>query len=223
VVPDPRNARTHSKKQVEQIAASIQEFGFSNPLLIDPQGIVIAGHGRLLAAKAIGMDEVPTIQLHGLSNAQTRALRLADNKIALNAGWDVDLLKLELGELSDLDIDVDLSVTGFSGGEVDVILNHTADPDDELIPSVPKTPRTIPGDIWVLGDHRIGCGDGRDVGFLKAVVGGGATIDCAFLDPPYNVPINGFANAKGRHREFAMALSEQNRLRRTGWSLSLGK
>jgi DNA modification methylase len=210
VVPDPRNARTHSKKQVEQIAASIQEFGFSNPLLIDPQGTVIAGHGRLLAAKAIGMDEVPTIQLHGLSNAQTRALRLADNKIALNAGWDVDLLKLELGELSDLDIDVDLSVTGFSSGEVDVILNHTADPDDELIPSVPKTPRTIPGDIWVLGDHRIGCGDGRDVGFLKAVIGGGATIDCAFLDPPYNVPINGFVNAKGRHREFAMASGEMS-------------
>ncbi len=208
--PDPRNARTHSKKQIEQIAVSIREFGFSNPILIDPLGTIIAGHGRLLAAKSLGLETVPTIVLHDLSDTQTRALRLADNKIALNAGWDVDLLKLELGDLSDLDIDIDLSVTGFSGGEIDVILDNSADPDDEVIPAIPKTPRTNPGDIWRLGDHRIGCGDGRDVSFLKAVIGGDVAIDCAFLDPPYNVPINGFVNAKGRHREFAMASGEMS-------------
>src|SRR5687767_15320508 len=120
--PDPRNARTHSKRQVEQIMASIREFGFTNPILRDADGVVIAGHGRLLAAKAMGMGQVPTIELVGLSDAQKRALRLADNKIALGAGWDLDLLKVELAELSALEIDMDLTVTGFSTGELDVLL-----------------------------------------------------------------------------------------------------
>src|SRR4051812_30730688 len=105
--PDPRNARTHPKRQVEQIVASIRQFGFTNPILVDPEGVLIAGHGRLLAAKAIGMAEVPTIELTGLSDAQKRALRLADNKIALGAGWDLDLLRVELADLSALDVDLD--------------------------------------------------------------------------------------------------------------------
>ena len=208
LAPDPRNARTHSKHQVEQIIASIRAFGFTNPILIDPDGSIIAGHGRLLAAREMDHGEVPTIVIDGLDDAQKRALRLADNKIALNAGWDVDLLKVELGELSSLDIDLDLSVTGFSTGEIDVLLENSPDPGDEAIPAVPKTPRTQPGDIWVLGEHRIGCGDGRDPAFLEAVVGEGAKVDAAFLDPPYNVRINGHANARGRHREFAMASGE---------------
>ncbi|MBZ0215759.1 MAG: ParB N-terminal domain-containing protein [Fimbriimonadaceae bacterium] len=208
VVPDPRNARTHSKKQIEQIAASIREFGFANPLLIDPEGTIIAGHGRLLAAKTIGMEEVPTITLHGLNDAQRRALRLADNKIALNAGWDVEILKLELSELATMDVDIDLTLTGFTTGEIDVILDGADDPDDEIIPAVPETPRTKPGDIWLLGDHRIGCGDGRDPDFLQRVVGTGNKVDAAFLDPPYNVRISGHANTKDRHREFAMASGE---------------
>ena len=112
---------------------------------------------------------------------------------------------MELGELAVLDVDFDLSVTGFSTGEIDVALKGAADPGDEAIPAVPKTPRTRPGDIWILGDHRVGCGDGRDAEFLQAVTGEGATVDAAFLDPPYNVRINGHANARGRHREFAMA------------------
>lgn len=210
LVPDPRNARTHPKRQLEQIKASISEFGFTNPILIDPDGSIIAGHGRLLAAKEIGMENVPTIVLPGLTDTQKRALRLADNKIALNAGWDLDILRLELGELSALDVDIDLSLTGFSTGEIDVILDEVDDPDDEAIPEVPVSPRTKPGDIWIAGDHRIGCGDGRDLDFLKAVAGGGAKIDVAFLDPPYNVRINGHANAKGRHREFAMASGEMS-------------
>ena len=210
LVPDPRNARTHPKRQVEQIAASIREFGFANPILIDAEGRIIAGHGRLLAAKALGMTEVPTIVLPHLSEAQQRALRIADNKIALGAGWDLDLLKLELGELAVLDVDLDLALTGFSSGEIDVILKGPADPEDEVIPAVPATPRTRPGDIWILGEHRVGCGDGRDLAFLQAVVGDGAVVDAAFLDPPYNVRINGHANAKGRHREFAMASGEMS-------------
>ena len=210
LLPDPRNARTHPKRQVEQIAASIREFGFANPILVDAEDTIIAGHGRLLAAKALGMTEVPTIALPHLSEAQQRALRIADNRIALGAGWDLDLLKLELAELAVLDVDLDLALTGFSSGEIDVILKGPADPEDEVIPPVPAIPRTRLGDIWILGEHRVGCGDGRDLAFLRAVVGDGAVVDAAFLDPPYNVRINGHANAKGRHPEFAMASGEMD-------------
>lgn len=208
LVPDPRNARTHPKRQVEQIAASIRSFGFTNPILADEQGRLIAGHGRLLAARQLGLAEVPVIELAGLSDAQKRALRLADNKIALGAGWDVEILKLELAELSLPELDIDLGLTGFSPGEIDVILAGSPDPDDEVIPPLPLDPRARTGDIWQLGEHRIGCGDGRDGDFLRAVVGEGAAVDAAFLDPPYNVKINGHANARGRHREFAMASGE---------------
>ncbi len=210
LLPDPRNARTHSKRQIEQISASITEFGFTNPILTDPEGNIIAGHGRLLAAKALGLAEVPVIALVGLSEAQKRMLRLADNKIALNAGWDVEILKLELTELGTIDVELDLTLTGFATGEIDVILDRQDDPDDEVIPAVPETPRTKLGDIWILGDHRIGCGDGRDAEFLQRVVGADTKVDAAFLDPPYNVRISGHANSKGRHREFAMASGEMS-------------
>ena len=190
--------------------ASIENFGFTNPILADPDGTVIAGHGRLLAAKVLGLNEVPVITLEGLSKAQKAALRLADNKIALNAGWDLEILKLELVELTAIDVDIDLSLTGFSAGEIDVILKSTDDPDDEVIPTVPKNPTTKPGDVWVLGEHRVGCGDGRDADFLQRVIGRGELVDVAFLDPPYNVRISGHANAKGRHREFAMASGEMS-------------
>lgn len=208
--PDPRNARTHPKRQVEQIAASIRTFGFTNPVLVDADLKVIAGHGRLLAAKAMALTEVPTITVEGLSDAQVRALRIADNKIALNAGWDLDLLASELSELATLDVSFDLTLTGFSTGEIDVLLDDGQDPDDDEIPAVSATPRTRPGDIWELGAHRVGCGDGRDFTFLRAVVGE-RSVDAAFLDPPYNVRINGHANARGRHREFAMASGEMSK------------
>ncbi|MEA1619958.1 DNA methyltransferase [Erythrobacter sp. T5W1-R] len=210
LTPDPRNARTHSKKQVAQIIASIRAFGFTNPILADPEGNLIAGHGRLRAAREMGLETVPVIVLDGLSEPQKKALRLADNKIALNAGWDTEILKLELAELSLPEIDIDLGLTGFSPGEIDVVLAESEDPDDEVIPAVPESPRVNPGDIWQLGEHRVACGDGRDVAFLQRVVGSGEQVDCAFLDPPYNVKINGHANAKGRHREFAMASGEMS-------------
>jgi DNA modification methylase len=208
--PDPRNARTHPKRQIEQLVRSIQEFGFTNPILIDEADVLIAGHGRLRAARELGLTEVPTITLEGLSEAQKKALRLADNKIALNAGWDLEILKLELEDIGTVDVDFDLSLTGFSSGEIDVVLKAANDPDDEVIPAVPIEPRTKPGDVWALGDHRLGCGDGRDIDFLRRVVGEGNSIDAAFLDPPYNVKINGHANAAGRHREFAMASGEMS-------------
>ena len=210
LIPDPRNARTHSKRQIEQIRASIAAFGFTNPILADPEGHIIAGHGRLQAARTMGFDEVPTITLSGLSETQKRALRIADNKIALNAGWDLEILQLELGELASIDVDIDPTLSGFSTGEIDVILSSAADPDDEVILPLPATPRTKPGDIWILGEHRVGCGDGRDAGFLQRVIGDGAHVDVAFLDPPYNVRIGGHAVAAGRHREFAMASGEMS-------------
>jgi DNA modification methylase len=210
LIPDPRNARTHSKKQIEQIVSSIKAFGFTNPVLTDEQDNLIAGHGRLRAAKDMGLAQVPVIELGGLTEAQKKALRIADNKIALNAGWDMEILKLELAELSMPEIDIDLGLTGFSSGEIDVVLADSPDPDDEVIPEVPSEPRVQMGDIWQLGEHRIGCGDGRDAAFLAQLVGDGAHIDCAFLDPPYNVKVNGHVNAAGRHREFAMASGEMS-------------
>src|SRR4051794_31106765 len=129
--PDPGNARTHPRAQVDQIESSIRAFGFTNPILVDSDGRIIAGHGRLLAAKALGLTKVPTIELGHLSEIQKRALRIADNKIALGAGWDLDLLKIELSEI---EVEMDLSITGFSTGELDVSLNGRGDTDADLVP-----------------------------------------------------------------------------------------
>ena len=210
VIPYVQNARLHPSKQIKQLKASIKANGFTNPILVDKAGVIIAGHGRLIAARELGLETVPVIELEGLTPAQVRALRLADNKIALNSGWDVDLLRLELGELVSGEIDIDFEATGFSNGEIDILLNPAADPDDETIPEVRTTPRTSLGDIWELGEHRVGCGDGRDSGFVREVIGGWGQVDCCFLDPPYNVAIQGHANVKSKHREFAMASGEMS-------------
>ncbi|MDF7773672.1 site-specific DNA-methyltransferase [Sphingomonas sp. AOB5] len=208
LVPHPTNARTHPRRQIEQLKASIRRHDFVNPILIDENGIIIAGHGRVQAARELGMTRVPAIVLRHLSEAQKRALRLADNKISLNSSWDPDLLRIELAELSAMEIEIDFNDLGFSEGEVNVILDPGADPDDEVIPALPTQPKTQLGDIWQLGDHRIGCGDGRDLAFVQQVLGNGIQADCAFLDAPYNVKIQGHANVKSKHREFAMASGE---------------
>jgi DNA modification methylase len=190
--PYDRNARTHSAAQVEVIARSIREFGFTNPILLDDAGCIIAGHGRLQAAQALGLDSVPTITLAGLSEAQRRALVLADNRIALDAGWDIDLLR---GELADLRLEgFDLSLTGFSLEELGNLLDPAADerdPDDA--PPLPDEPVSKPGDVYVMGPHRLIVGDSTDVGVVGRLMDG-AMADIVWTDPPYNV---GYQSAAG--------------------------
>jgi DNA modification methylase len=207
--PDPRNPRTHSKKQVQQIAASMTELGFAGAIVINPDRTIIAGHGRYRAAQLLGLEKVPTITVTGLTRDQETLLRIADNKLALNAGWDLDLLKIQIDEIRSVGLDVEL--TGYSVGEIDVMLSGPEDPDDNVIPAVPEAAVSRTGDIWLCGDHRIACGNLLDGISLKALMAG-ERADAVVTDPPYNVKINGFANAKGRHAEFEMAsgdLSEE--------------
>lgn len=214
--PYARNARTHSKKQIRQIAESIQRFGFTNPILVSDEGLILAGHGRAEAAKLAGLAEVPTIAISHLKGAERRALTLADNKLALNAGWNLDLLASELEEL--IDLDFDLESTGFSLAEVDFHLDAARDrstkggPDDaDRIQALQDVPVTRPGDIWFLGGHRLICGDARDASVLEQLLGD-EQVDLIFTDPPYNVRIDGHVCGSGKihHREFAMASGEMS-------------
>jgi DNA modification methylase len=186
LVPYARNARTHSDDQVAQIAASIREFGFTNPVLTDGDNGIIAGHGRVLAARKLGLAEVPVIELAHLTPAQRKAYILADNKLALNAGWDADLLRLELAELQDMGFD--LGLTGFDADEIAGFLadptTGLTDPDD--IPALPETPVTRVGDVWILGRHRLACGDCTDAAVVAAVLAG-VRPHLMVTDPPYGV------------------------------------
>jgi DNA modification methylase len=193
LIPYARNARTHSEIQLKQIAASIAEFGFNNPVLADPDGGIIAGHGRILAARALGLSHVPVIVLSHLTENQKRAFRLADNKLALNAGWDVDLLRLELKALTAAE-DLEIDLIGFDEEELARLLaaqdtdDGLADPD--AVPATPRVPVTVPGDLWILGDHRLLCGDATRREAFETVLAG-ATADMVFTDPPYNVDYQG--------------------------------
>ncbi len=183
--PYDRNSRTHSKAQVELLMRSISEYGFTNPILLAEDGTIIAGHGRLQAAVALGLDAVPTITLTGLSEAKRRALVLADNRIALDAGWDVDMLRVEMADLRTDGFD--LSLTGFSLEEIDSILvpaEDERDPDDA--PALPDEAKSKPGDVYLLGAHRLIVGDSTDVGVLQRLMDG-ALADIVWTDPPYNV------------------------------------
>jgi DNA modification methylase len=216
--PFARNARTHSKKQIRQIADSIERFGFTNPVLIDESGAILAGHGRLAAAKLLGLSTVPTLQISHLSATEKRAYVLADNRLAEKVGWDRELLALELGELSSLlgDQSFDLTITGFETAEIDGLLQDLGqderDPADEAPQPAQGAPVTRSGDLWLLGPHRVICADARDDTALKRLMGG-ALAQMTFLDPPYNVPIAGHVQGRGRiqHREFAHASGEMNR------------
>src|SRR5271170_1974540 len=176
--PWPRNARTHSRKQIRQIAESIRRFGFTNPVLIDGENRILAGHGRVEAARESGMATVPCLRVDHLSAAEKRAYALADNKIALNAGWDEELLALELKELMEADIEFDVGVTGFSIAEIDQLVEGLApeevgDPADDRLPDPDDVPsRCRPGDIWRLGPHRLVCGDALDPLVIAALVDG---------------------------------------------------
>lgn len=181
-----KNPRTHSKEQVAQLVRSIEEFGWTNPILIDETNTIIAGHGRLEAAKKLGLEQVPTITLAGLSEAQKRALVIADNKLALNAGWDDAVLAAELKSLAEENYDALL--TGFSQEELDEWLKEAETlplGDEEAVPEPPVVPVTRLGDVWLLGKHRLMCGDSTDAGSV-ALLMNGKSADVTFTSPPYN-------------------------------------
>lgn len=214
--PYPGNARTHSKSQIKQIAASIQRFGFTNPVLVSDSNEIIAGHGRVAAAKFLGIETVPTLRLSHLTEAERRAYILADNKLALNAGWDQELLAIELQGLIDLEFDIEL--TGFSLAEIDFTLDQAreADPNGTEAPEDAVPLRDGPavvrmGDVWQLGRHVLLCGDAQDADAFAALMGGGRA-DLVFTDPPYNVKIDGNVCGLGsvKHREFAFASGEMS-------------
>lgn len=196
LVPYARNARTHSDEQVAQIAASIKEWGWTTPVLVDPDGQIIAGHGRVMAARKLGLAEVPVMVADGWTDAQKRAYVLADNKLALNAGWDKELLALELSELKELGSDLDL--IGFSEDELAALVKAggtegLTDPDEA--PDVPANPVTMPGDVWVMGDHRLLCGDSTSIADLERLCAG-QRVDMWLTDPPYNVAYEGGTKEK---------------------------
>ena len=185
LIPYVNNSRTHDENQVNQIASSIKEFGFTNPILIDTDGGVIAGHGRILAAKKLNYTDIPCIVLDGLTKAQKKAYVIADNQLALNAGWDLDLLKIELEDLNELEFDIDL--LGFDDDFIDGLLQEEAEglTDEDEVPEPPETPVSVLGDIWQLGNHRLMCGSCTDPESVKLLMDGDMA-DIAFTSPPYN-------------------------------------
>jgi DNA modification methylase len=189
LVPYENNSRTHSQQQVDQIKRSMTEFGFTNPILVDEHNGIIAGHGRLQAAQELGIKLVPTITLKGLREAQRKAYVIADNQLALNAGWDLDTLKSELLTLKD--VDYDLTLMGFDNDFLNGILQDVEEgkTDEDAVPEAPETPVTVLGDVWVLGDHRLMCGDSTSIDAVEKLMGG-VKADMVFTSPPYN------ANAK---------------------------
>lgn len=215
--PYARNSRTHSKAQLRQIASSIERFGFTNPVLVSDDGEIIAGHGRVEAARSLGWKTVPTIALSHLSETERRAYVIADNKLALNAGWDKEILAIELQSLVDLEFEVEL--TGFSLAEIDLSLDGASEADpassdspDDRVPDAAGPSVSRKGDIWSLGRHRLLCGDTRSAAQLDQLMDG-RRADLVFTDPPYNVAIDGNVCGLGsvKHREFAFASGEMNK------------
>jgi DNA modification methylase len=216
LTPYKGNARTHTRKQIRQIAESIKRFGFNNAVLIDDKGEIIAGHGRLEAAKVLGLAEVPALRLSHLSETEKRAYILADNRLAEKAGWDREILAIELQGLNDLGFEVEL--TGFEIGEIDIILEdadearrEASGPEDEVPDPLPGPAVSQHGDLWVLGKHRLACGDALDDAAYELLLGG-ERAEFVFTDPPYNVKVDGHVCGRGRvrHREFAMASGEMS-------------
>ena len=185
LIPYARNSRTHSESQVDKIAASIKEFGFLNPVIVDGDNGIIAGHGRILAAKKLGMDEVPTVEASHLTDAQRRAYVIADNRLALDAGWDDEMLRVEFAELKELGFDLEL--TGFELDEIDALEPGQITEgltDQDAVPDVPEQPVTVEGDVWLLGRHRLMCGDSTSVEAVESLMDG-RKADLLFTDPPY--------------------------------------
>ena len=206
LLPYARNARTHSDDQVAQIAASIAEFGFTNPILAGSDGIIVAGHGRLAAAQKLGLDVVPVVVLDHLSATQRRALVIADNRIAENAGWDDAMLRIEIAALQDDDFDV--SLTGFDADALAELMagdeqDNDGQSDEDAVPEVGETPISRPGDVWIMGSHRLLCGDST-VAESYDVLLQGSPVDMVFTDPPYNVNYANSAKDKMRGKDRAI-------------------
>jgi DNA modification methylase len=215
IKPYKSNPRKHADKQVQQIANSIKEFRFNNPLLVDENGEIIAGHGRFMAAQSLNIESVPVIRLSHLTPNQKRLYRIADNKLTENGQWDVDLLKFEFAEIEALDLDIDLNITGFETGEIDLMMTHKA--ANEKLNSVPFISEneivSKVGDVWQLGPHKIICGDSLKKETFDALMPN-QKADMVFTDPPYNVEIDGHVCGNGatKHKDFAMASGEMNSL-----------
>jgi DNA modification methylase len=213
--PNPRNGRTHSKKQIRWIAASIREFGFLNPVIVDDDNTVLAGHGRLEAGRLEGLVQVPVIRFDHLTAAQKRAYLIADNRIAEQAGWDREILAIELGELIDLlPVEgMEVSLTGFEAAEIDLLLADMASPKpcpDDDVPPLPRKAVTRPGDLWLLGKHRLLCGDARNANDFGHLMNG-ASAAAVFCDPPYNLRVSAIGGrGRVRHPEFAFASGEMD-------------
>jgi ParB-like chromosome segregation protein Spo0J len=198
LIPYARNPRTHTDAQVAQIAASIREFGWTNPVLVDGANGIIAGHGRVLAGHKLGLERVPVIELGHMSESQKCAYVLADNQLALNAGWDEALLRVELADLSELGFD--LGLLGFAEGELERLLageGRTGLTEDDAAPALPEQAITHPGDLWLLGEHRLLCGDATVLADIERVQQG-QLADMTFTDPPYNVDYGASAKDKLR-------------------------
>ena len=215
--PYSRNARLHNDKHVCQIANSITEFDFTNPLLVDEDNVLLAGHGRLLAAKKLGLDSVPCVRIDYLTDAQKRAYRITDNQLTINGDWDRDLLGLELKDLSDLDFNLD--VIGFETAELDVLIQGQSDDlmeydhADDMLDVDNGYIVSRPGDLWRLGQHLIYCGDALKRESFEKLMSDGLLAQMVFADAPYNVPVDGHVCGAGRvhHDEFAMASGEMSR------------
>ena len=210
LIPYINNSRTHSEEQVNQICASINEFGFTNPILIDEKGMIIAGHGRLMASKQLEMEEVPCIELKGLTEAQKKAYIIADNKMALNAGWDEELLKLELENLKELDFDLDL--TGFDTSELDAILDSELEEQEIIedeVPEVPEEPKAKLGDIYQLGNNFLMCGDSTSKEDVAKLMNG-VKADMVFTDPPYGYEYQ--SNMRTKSQKFDVIENDDKKL-----------
>ncbi len=218
--PYARNARTHSERQVALIAQSIETFGFTNPIIADEEGTIIAGHGRWEAARLLGLTTVPVLRSKDMTTEKVKAYRIADNKLAELSGWDLELLKLEFEELNALELDFSIEITGFEHAEIDIMLDEPvkvpgdglSDPLDTDIPEPPVNSVSQMGDLWLMGEHRLLVGSSLDPGCFAALMAGRQAI-MVFQDAPYNVPIKGHVSGLGKvqHREFAMASGEMTK------------
>lgn len=210
---NPSNARTHSDRQIDQIANSIRAFGFTNPVLVDETGTIIAGHGRVRAATKLGLTEVPVILIDYLDEAQKRAYILADNRLAELAGWDSDILAIELQHLLNAELDFEITDLGFEAAQIDLILSANnecgdADPADAILPAVEAEPVTEAGDLWQIGDHRLFCGNALQSSSYNVLLGT-ETAAVVFTDPPYNLSVAQISGlGKAEHSEFKMAYGE---------------